>query len=154
MSTITRAQPACPSYLPGPTEIYRFTIEQYDQMIGDGSIAEDDSVELLGGVLVRKTPKKPNNPPSRPGWLRNSDVNFPRAGTFARSSSSEFPTTTSLSPTWPWSGERSWTLRCGVLALRTSPWSARSPGRRWTGTGGKSVRPTREAESRSTRSSI
>ena len=48
MSTITRAQPACPSYLPGPAEIYRFTIEQYDQMIRDGTIAEDDPVELLG----------------------------------------------------------------------------------------------------------
>ena len=47
MSTITRTQPACPSYLPGPAEIYRFTIEQYDQMIRDGTIAEDDPVELL-----------------------------------------------------------------------------------------------------------
>jgi len=61
MSTITRAQSACPSYLPGPAEIYRFTIEQYDQMIREGTIAEDDPVELLSGILVRKTPKKPEH---------------------------------------------------------------------------------------------
>ncbi|MGO9599559.1 MAG: Uma2 family endonuclease [Isosphaeraceae bacterium] len=61
MSTITRAQSACPSYLPGPAEIYRFTIEQYDQMILDGTIAEDDPVELLSGILVRKMPKKPKH---------------------------------------------------------------------------------------------
>jgi Uma2 family endonuclease len=61
MSTITPVQPACPSYLPGPTEIYRFTIQQYDQMIRDGTIAKDDPVELLGGILVRKTPKTPKH---------------------------------------------------------------------------------------------
>ena len=61
MSTISQTQPACPSYLPGPAEIYRFTIQQYDQMIRDGTIAEDDPVELLGGILVRKMPKKPRH---------------------------------------------------------------------------------------------
>ncbi|MBV8488708.1 MAG: Uma2 family endonuclease [Planctomycetaceae bacterium] len=61
MSTISQTQPACPSYLPDPAEIYRFTIQQYDQMIRDGTIAEDDPVELLGGILVRKMPKKPRH---------------------------------------------------------------------------------------------
>jgi len=61
MATVTPMQPAAPLFLPAPAEIYRFTIEQYDRMVLDGTIAEDEPVELLSGILVRKMPKKPKH---------------------------------------------------------------------------------------------
>src|SRR5271157_3483797 len=61
MATVTPMQPAAPLFLPAPAEIYRFTIEQYDRMVLDGTIAEDEPVELLSGIVVRKMPKKPKH---------------------------------------------------------------------------------------------
>ena len=44
-----------------PSEpIWRFTVEQYHQMIHSGILDEDDPVELLAGWIV---PKMPKNPP-------------------------------------------------------------------------------------------
>jgi len=34
-------------------EVYRFTVDQYDRMVRDGTIDEDDPVELLDGIVVR-----------------------------------------------------------------------------------------------------
>jgi Uma2 family endonuclease len=43
-----------------PTEpVWRFSVEQYHQMIHLGILTEDDPVELLEGWLVRKMPKNP-----------------------------------------------------------------------------------------------
>ncbi|NJO51304.1 MAG: Uma2 family endonuclease [Leptolyngbyaceae cyanobacterium RM2_2_4] len=43
-----------------PTEpVWRFSVEQYHQMIQLGILAEDDPVELLEGWLVHKMPKNP-----------------------------------------------------------------------------------------------
>ncbi len=42
--------------------VWRFTVEQYHQMIDCGVLAEDAPVELLSGYLVRKMTK---NPPHR-----------------------------------------------------------------------------------------
>ena len=61
MATVTPMQPTAPLFLPAPAEIYRFTIEQYDRMVLGGTIAEDAPVELLGGIVVRKIPKKPKH---------------------------------------------------------------------------------------------
>src|SRR5208282_3529208 len=61
MATVTPMQPAAPLFLPAPAEIYRFTIDQYDRMVLDGTIAEDEPVELLSGILVRNMPKKPKH---------------------------------------------------------------------------------------------
>ena len=47
--------------LPPPGEVYRFTTDQYDRMVRDGTIAEDDPVELLNGIVVRKMPKGPRH---------------------------------------------------------------------------------------------
>jgi Uma2 family endonuclease len=35
------------------------TVEEYDRMIDDGTIGEDDQVELIEGQVVAKMPKKP-----------------------------------------------------------------------------------------------
>ena len=64
MSTITKTQspatvvPAvvtCPQESP---ELYRFRIDQYEQMGRAGILTEDDRVELVEGVLYRKPMKK------------------------------------------------------------------------------------------------
>jgi Uma2 family endonuclease len=55
------APPAPISPPPPPGGIYRFTIDQYDRMVATGVITEDDPVELLGGILVRKMPKNPRH---------------------------------------------------------------------------------------------
>ena len=58
MSTITQPVPLT---LPSPGEVYRFTVDQYDRMVRDGTIDEDDPVELLDGIVVRKMPKGPRH---------------------------------------------------------------------------------------------
>ena len=57
MSTITQL----PMTLPSPGEVYRFTVDQYDRMVRDGTISEDDPVELLDGIVVRQMPKGPRH---------------------------------------------------------------------------------------------
>jgi Uma2 family endonuclease len=45
------------------------TVAEYDRMIEDGTIGEDDPVELIEGVLV---PKMPRNPPHRVGTRKTA----------------------------------------------------------------------------------
>ena len=61
MSTVTPTHliPSLP--LPSPDEVYRLTVEQFDRMIREGTLDEDDPVELLNGVLVTKMPKNPRH---------------------------------------------------------------------------------------------
>jgi Uma2 family endonuclease len=60
MSTITSIQPF-PMTLPSASQAYRFTVDQYDKLVSDGTLDEHDRVELLCGVLVRKTPQSPDH---------------------------------------------------------------------------------------------
>ena len=61
MATIT---PPLPTFTPGPTPAagspapFRLNVAQYDAMIEAGILTEDHKVELVGGVLFRKMPKK------------------------------------------------------------------------------------------------
>jgi Uma2 family endonuclease len=48
MASITRAQP--------------ITVDEYDRMVADGTIAEDDRVELRDGVVVPEMPRNPRHP--------------------------------------------------------------------------------------------
>lgn len=57
MSTFTKP----PTRIPPPEDLYRLTVDQYERMVGDGTIAEDDPVELLDGFLVKKMPKGPRH---------------------------------------------------------------------------------------------
>ena len=50
-----------PTTTPSPeltSGLYRMTVHQYDRMIDDGSIAEDDRVELIEGLLLNKMGRK------------------------------------------------------------------------------------------------
>jgi hypothetical protein len=58
MSTVTQPLPIT---LPSPSDVYRITVDQYDQMVRLGTISEHARVELLGGILVRKVPKNPDH---------------------------------------------------------------------------------------------
>jgi Uma2 family endonuclease len=59
MSTAALIQPTLP--LPAPADIYRITVDQYDRMVESGALGEDDPIELLNGILVRKMPKNPQH---------------------------------------------------------------------------------------------
>ena len=61
MATETPAQTIPSSPFPRPDQVYRLTVEQYDQMIRDRILLEDEAVELLNGVLVTKMPKNPRH---------------------------------------------------------------------------------------------
>jgi Uma2 family endonuclease len=61
MSMTALPQPALNSPLPEPKEVVRISVEQYEQMIGSGVLAEDDPIELLNGIMVWKMPKKPEH---------------------------------------------------------------------------------------------
>jgi Uma2 family endonuclease len=52
-------------------EICRFTVGQYHRMVESGFLSDDDPVELLQGLLVRKMPK---NPPHRLVTRRTRDL--------------------------------------------------------------------------------
>ena len=58
MSTIATSPPTIAPSAHLLSGLYRFTVRQYDRMIDDGTIAEDDQVELIEGLLVRKMGKK------------------------------------------------------------------------------------------------
>jgi Uma2 family endonuclease len=47
------------------------TVDEYDRMIEDGTIGEDDQVELWDGVVV---PKMPKNPPHRVGTRKTLEA--------------------------------------------------------------------------------
>jgi Uma2 family endonuclease len=53
------APPTVPPSGPPPGPLWPLSVEQYHQMIDAGILTEDDPVELLDGVLVRKMPKYP-----------------------------------------------------------------------------------------------
>jgi len=61
VATIT---PTLPTFTSGPTPAagspapFRLNVAQYDAMIEAGILTEDHKVELVGGVLFRKMPKK------------------------------------------------------------------------------------------------
>jgi Uma2 family endonuclease len=59
MSTITPVQAALP--LPPPDQVYRISVDRYDQMVECGAIDHDEPVELLNGVLTYKMPKNPKH---------------------------------------------------------------------------------------------
>jgi Uma2 family endonuclease len=61
MATVTPAQSISSLPLPSPDEVYRLTVEQFDRMIQNGSLDEDDPVELMNGILVTKMPKNPRH---------------------------------------------------------------------------------------------
>ena len=59
MSTTVQAQADFPGPLPTAAEVYRLSVDQFDRMVRDGMLGEDEPVELVNGVLVRTTPKNP-----------------------------------------------------------------------------------------------
>ena len=59
MSTTIQAQAGFPAPLPAASEVYRLTVDQFDRMVRDGTLGEDEPVELLNGVLVKAMPKNP-----------------------------------------------------------------------------------------------
>ena len=55
MSTLATPQPTALLPLPSPADVYRISVDLYERMIDSGSIGEDEPIELLNGVLVRKS---------------------------------------------------------------------------------------------------
>ncbi len=49
------------STISDPAEFYRLTVDQYERRVADGTIAEDEPVELLDGILVKTMPKGPRH---------------------------------------------------------------------------------------------
>jgi Uma2 family endonuclease len=64
MATVTPTQPIPSLPFPTPDEVYRLTVEQFDRMVRNGFLDENEPVELLNGILVTKTA---NNPAHRVG---------------------------------------------------------------------------------------
>ena len=61
MATVTATQPIPALPLPSPDAVYRLSVSQFDRMVRDGTLDEDEPVELLNGVLVTKMPKNPRH---------------------------------------------------------------------------------------------
>src|SRR5271165_2702783 len=66
MSTIAPTQPmsaapptGCLAQEFAPSELYRFTVDQYERMGEAGILTEDDRVELIDGYVVTKMGKGP-----------------------------------------------------------------------------------------------
>jgi hypothetical protein len=56
--------------LPSPEEVYRFTVDQYENMVESGALREDDRVELVDGIVVWKMPKSTSHIASTRKCLR------------------------------------------------------------------------------------
>lgn len=52
-------QPVASPLIPLPDFVWKFSVEQYHEMINAGILTDEDPVELLEGILVTKMPKKP-----------------------------------------------------------------------------------------------
>ena len=61
MATVTATQPIPALPLPSPDAVYRLSVSQFDRMVRDGTLDEDEPVELLNGVLVTRMPKNPRH---------------------------------------------------------------------------------------------
>ena len=129
------------------------TVAEYDRMIEDGTIGEDDPVELIEGVLV---PKMPRNPPHRVGTRKTAKAlermvpagwyvavqeaivieleSKPEPDVSVVPAELEFDV-----PATPWP--------------RSAAWWSRSPIRAWSTTGPRSSRSTPRPAFRSTGSS-
>lgn len=59
MSSVSQNQAIPVAPLPAAGEVYRVTVAQFDRMVRDGTLGEDEAVELLNGVLVNAMPKNP-----------------------------------------------------------------------------------------------
>jgi Uma2 family endonuclease len=56
------ASPITPAFVPATVpvdDLFKFTVNQYHEMVQRGILTADDPVELLEGYLVRKMPKNP-----------------------------------------------------------------------------------------------
>jgi Uma2 family endonuclease len=60
MSAAIQPVPAA-SISPAAELLWRLSVEQYHAMIDAGILTDDDPIELLGGYLVSKMPKKPQH---------------------------------------------------------------------------------------------
>src|SRR5690242_20671590 len=61
MATVTATRPIPALPLPSPDAVYRLSVSQFDRMVRDGMLDEDEPVELLNGILVTKMPKNPRH---------------------------------------------------------------------------------------------
>jgi len=61
MATVTPTQPIPSLPFPSPDQVYRLTVDQFDGMVRNGTLDEDEPVELLNGLLVTKMPKNPRH---------------------------------------------------------------------------------------------
>ena len=68
MTTMASSQPT--HSLPSPEEVYRFTVDQYENMVESGALREDDRVELVDGIVVWKMPKSTSHIASTRKCLR------------------------------------------------------------------------------------
>jgi Uma2 family endonuclease len=60
MPAITSERPVASPLGPAPPEpLWRFSVDQYREMVEKGIVGEDDPVELLDGLLVAKMGKNP-----------------------------------------------------------------------------------------------
>jgi Uma2 family endonuclease len=59
MSTIT-STPMVPAPTPPPSELYRFTVDEYERVVA-GAVHDPNKVELVDGYVVRKMAKSPEH---------------------------------------------------------------------------------------------
>ncbi len=61
VSIQTISQPITAPLFPLPDFVWKFSVDQYHEMIHAEILGEDDPIELLEGVLVTKMPKNPQH---------------------------------------------------------------------------------------------
>ena len=90
----------------GHDKMYRFTVEQHDRMVQDGTIGEDEPVELLDGIVARKIPRGPRHVMPTKACSRTLGHLLAAGWHFAKEDPVRIPDHDEPSPTSPWSGRR------------------------------------------------
>ena len=62
-----------------PDDTYRFSIAQFDRMVQSRTLDEDEAVELLDGIVLRKMPKSPRHRVSARKIIRALERVIPEA---------------------------------------------------------------------------
>jgi hypothetical protein len=128
---------------PPPGRLYRLTVDPYERMVEQGTLGEDDRVELLEGIPVPKMPRSPRHA-AVAGWLAERLAGLVAPGWHVRKEDPvRIPDHDEPEPDLAVARGAYLDIQAATPARATSPSSSMSPRARSSTTAARSVPPAR-----------